>query len=165
MDTIAAIKSRTSIRKYKPEAIPRETLMEIVDCGRMAPTGYNDQPWVFVVVTDPRTRGRIAENTKYGKFIADAGACIAVFGDKKGRTMLEDACAATENMIIASQSLSLGSCWVNSHKTEHSEFVESLLKCPEDHELVTLLAIGVPNEERKTVKKELSKVLRWNSFS
>lgn len=164
MDAIQAIKSRVSIRKYKNMPVPKEILTEIVDCGRMAPSGYNHQPWLFVVVMDQGIRDRISQIAQYGRFIKDAGACIAVFCCKGEETMLEDACAATENMIIAAQAYGLGTCWVNSYKKQHSEEIIKLLNCPEDYELVTLIAVGYANEERRTPKKPLNEVIIWNKF-
>ncbi|GAB1483349.1 nitroreductase family protein [Treponema sp.] len=164
MDAIQAIKSRVSIRKYKNLEVPKNVLEELVDCGRLAPSGYNNQPWVFVVITDQQIRDKIAEAVRYGKFIAEAGACIAVFCNKNARTILEDACAATENIIIAARAHNLGSCWVNSYHKEHSSFVEKILNCPKDFELMTLIAIGVPAEERKTMKKPIAEVIRWERF-
>lgn len=164
MDTIQAIKSRVSIRKYKNTPVPKEILTDIVDCARLAPSGYNRQPWVFVVITDQDLRNQISQAARYGKFIKDAGACFAVFCHKDGETMFEDACAATENMIIASQSYNLGTCWVNSYKKQHSEEVKKILDCPLEYELMTLIAIGYPDEEKKTPKKALNEVLRWNKF-
>jgi len=164
MDAIQAIKSRVSIRKYKNIPVPREILIDIVDCARLAPTGYNRQPWMFVVVTDQGLRDQISQACRYGKFIKDSGACIAVFCDKGGETVLEDACAASENIIIAAQAYGLGTCWVNSYKKEHSEKIMQLLQCPAEYELMTLIAVGYPDEENRRLKKSLNEVIRWNTF-
>jgi nitroreductase len=163
MDAIEAIKSRTSVRKYLEREIPKELLEELVDCGRLAPSGNNRQPWTFVVVTDRGLLGRIAEATEWGKFIAKAGACIAVFCSE-GSTMLEDACAATESIIVAASSLGIGSCWVNSFRKAHSKGVEAMLSCPPDLELVVLLSLGYPAEAARRPKKELAEIIRWNGF-
>jgi len=165
MDALTALKSRVSVRQYKYQQIPLETLAEIVDCARLAPTGYNDQPWIFVVVTDRSLLRRISEVARHGRFLADAGACVAVFCHGDGRTPLEDACAATENMLIAAQALGLGSCWINSHGKDHSDEVKRLLKTPEGHELMTLVALGTPGEAKRAPKKALAEVLKWNAFT
>lgn len=164
MDVLEAIKSRVSIRRYKNIPIAKEILSEIVDCARLAPSGYNHQSWMFVVVTDENIKGSIAEAAQWGRFIKDAGACIAVFCKKGEETMVEDACAATENMIIAARAFDLGTCWVNSHKKSHSEKVKTILKCPPEYELITLLAIGYHEQHRAPSKKPLEEVIRWNGF-
>jgi nitroreductase len=164
MDVLEAIKSRVSVRKYKNIPIKKEVLSEIVDCARLAPSGYNHQSWVFVVVTDPSIKGSISQAAEWGRFIKDAGACIAVFCKKGEETMVEDACAATENIIIAARAFDLGTCWVNSYKKSHSENVKSILKCPPEYELITLLAVGYYDKQKSPPKKPLEEVIRWDGF-
>jgi nitroreductase len=164
MDAIQAMKTRKSIRRFQDQAIAREVLEDIADCGRLAPCGFNRQGWSFVFVTDRELLRRIAGEARYGRFIGEAGACAAVFTALGSETMVEDGCAATENIIIAAQAHGLGSCWVNSLRKEHSEAVKRLLACPADYELVSLVALGYPAESKTTPKKELSEVLRFNSF-
>ena len=72
MDAIEVLKTRRSVRTYKGEPVPRKIIEDIVDCGRLAATANNMQPWEFVVVTDPGMLPRIATTTDFGKFIADA---------------------------------------------------------------------------------------------
>jgi nitroreductase len=61
MDAIEAMKSRVSVRNYEQRPVPREVLEDIADCGRLAPTGRNEQAWTFVVVTEPGLRAKLAE--------------------------------------------------------------------------------------------------------
>ena len=167
MDTINVIKERRSIRNFLDKEIPDQILIDLVDCGRLAPTGYNRQPWEFVVITDEKLKKEIANLARYGRFIKDAGACIAVFCNKKEAfTLLEDACAATENIIIAAQNYGLGTCWVNSYQKEHSPKVEKLLNAPEEMVLTTIIAVGYHEEPEKNNrnKKELEEVIVWNEF-
>ncbi len=164
---VETIKSRKSIRKYIEKEIPKEILKDIIDCARLSPTGNNKQVWTFVVVTDKDLREKISYHAKYGPFIKEAGACIAVFCDEeKGTTPLQDACAATENIIIAAKAYNLGTCWVNSYQKKHSTLIKELLNCPENMELMTLLAVGYYNEDylKKRDKKTLEEVLKWNKF-
>jgi len=72
MDAIEVLKTRRSVRTYKGESVPRKIIEDIVDCGRLAATPVNIQPWEFVAVTDPEVLHRIANTTDYGKFVADA---------------------------------------------------------------------------------------------
>ena len=52
METLEAIRKRRSVRAYTGDPIPREDLETIVDAGRLAATGSNQQPWDFIVITD-----------------------------------------------------------------------------------------------------------------
>lgn len=51
MELMEAIRGRRSVRKFKPDPIPREDLEEIIDAGLCAPSGQNLQPWYFVALT------------------------------------------------------------------------------------------------------------------
>ena len=65
MDAIDCIKTRRSIRKFKPDKVPRETLMEILDCGRRAPSSMDKQPWQFIVIKDKSKLEELAkQNTR-----------------------------------------------------------------------------------------------------
>ncbi len=164
MDALTAMRSRTSVRKYESKPVPRDVLEDIVDCGRLAPTGRNEQGWAFVVVTSTELKARIAEAARFGRFIAGAGACICVFCRKDALCEVEDCSAATENMMIAAVAHGLGTCWVNSHRKDHSPAIEGLLGCPEGYELVTMFSLGYPAEVTRRPKKDLAEVLRWETF-
>lgn len=60
-DILDVISTRQSIRRYKPDPVPDELLMKVLEAGRWAPTGENDQPWILIVVTNPETRRKIGE--------------------------------------------------------------------------------------------------------
>lgn len=164
MNTIENIKTRRSIRKYENREISHDVLMDILDCGRLAPSGHNTQPWRFVVVTDKEVKDRLTNICKYGKFIKDAYAIIAVFSDKNALCMFEDACAATENMMLAAWHYGIGSCWISSYKRDHTEEASKLLNCPDTHELITMFTIGYPAEKPERKKKTLEEVVSFNSF-
>jgi nitroreductase len=164
MNAIEVMKTRRSIRKFKNGPIPDEILRDIIDCARLAPSGHNAQPWHFVVVTDAAIKDQIASLARWGSFIREASACIAVFCDTRADLRIEDASAATENIMLAAWHYGLGTCWVNSRKREHSKGVESLLKCPATYELMSLVAVGYPDEKPGPRKKKLDEVIGWNSF-
>jgi nitroreductase len=164
LDAIEALKTRRSIRQYEEKPVPRDLIEEIIDTARLAPSGRNTQPWEFVVITDETTRKRIAELAPHGKFIAQSGACVAVFA-RDGDFCVEDGSAATENILVAARALGLGTCWVASYKKPHSEAVQDLLGAPEGVLLVTLIALGYPAQEVEPQgKRELSEVLHWERF-
>ncbi len=164
LDAIEALRDRRSVRVYEPKPVPREVIEKIVDCGRLAPSANNIQPWEFIVVTEEATRKRIAELTDYGKFIAQAGACIVVFS-KDVKHYLEDCSAATENMLIAAHALGLGTCWVAGYGKAYAQPIAELLGVPLDHKLVALVSLGYPAQKPKSHgKRELSDVLHWEKF-
>lgn len=63
MELIEAIKARRSIRKFKADPVPDNVIKEIIDAGRLAPSGINLQPWRFVIVKSEQARKRLSEGT------------------------------------------------------------------------------------------------------
>ena len=163
METIEALKTRRSIRKFTDKPIPKEIIEDIIDCARLAPSANNVQPWEFIVVTKPETRKKLAEICDYGKFIKDAPVCIVVFC-KNTKYYLEDGSAATENILLASHSYGLGSCWVAGDKKPYAEEIRKLLSAPEGYKLVSLVPIGYPEEKPKPRKRKLEEVLHQEKF-
>lgn len=129
-EVLKAIKERRSIRAYEPTQISKEELDMIIEAGIYAPTGHNSQPWHFTVI---QNREVIEEINKAAKqvmatfevdFIRELGlnpdfdisykapTIIIVSGRKDAVSSKSDCDAATQNMLIAAQSLNIGSVWV-----------------------------------------------------
>jgi len=163
MEAMECLKTRRSIRAYSGEPVPREVVEDIIDAGRLAATAVNVQPWQFVVVTDSEVRRKLAGIADYGKFIAQAPVCVAVFCED-GKYYLEDGSAATQNILNAARAHGLGSCWVAGDKKPYCATIRDLLGVPENHKLVSLVAMGRPAEDPKPEKKPLSAVLHWERY-
>lgn len=165
MDLFEAIEKRCSVRTYLSKPVAKEDLDKIIDAARRAPTGRNEQPWEFVIVTDMYGRQRIAELTPYGKHIGVAGACIAVFCRDSTTYYVEDGAAATMSILLAATALGLGSCWVAGDKTAHAQAVADLLGAPQTHRLVSLVAIGYSGEDASPKpKRPLDEVVHWENW-
>lgn len=161
MDALEAIQRRRSIRKFTGESIPRKDLETIVDAGRLAASGSNQQPWEFIVVTDRRM---IDQLKVAAHWMEKAGAIIAVVMDPASRWWIEDGAAAIENMLIASTALGYGSCWLEGYTLPREKEFKVLLGIPETRKLLTLLPIGVPTEWPTKEKKQLFEVLHWERY-
>jgi nitroreductase len=158
------IKSRHSVRKFKPDPVDEKIIRDAVECAALAPTARNVQPWLFGVIQDKMILGKIAELAENGKFIADCAVCFVIFGEKKETYYLEDCCAATENLIIALQAHGVTSCWVAGDKKPYAEPVRTLLNAPDKYTLVSLVAAGAPAEISLTPKKEQKKILFFEKY-
>lgn len=161
MDALEAIRRRRSVREFTGDPIPKEDLETIVDAGRLAASGYNHQPWEFVVVTDPVMINQLKIAAQW---IATAGAIIAVILDPTSQYWLEDGSAAVENMLIAATALGYGSCWLEGYTRRHEEEFKQLLEVPSDKRLLTLVPIGVPVTWPEKTKKPLEQVLHWEKY-
>jgi len=163
MDAIEVLKTRRSVRAYRRAPVPRKIIEDVVDCGRLAASAINIQPWEFVVVTDPELRRRIAETTDHGKFIADAPVCVVVLCTDT-EYYLEDGSAATENILLAACAHGLGSCWVAGDKKPYAADICQLVGAPQSYKLVSLIPLGYPAESPEKAKRPLSDVLHWEKY-
>ncbi|HEX72490.1 MAG TPA: nitroreductase family protein [Candidatus Hydrogenedentes bacterium] len=164
MEAIEALRGRRSVRAYEHDKpIPRETIEAIVDCGRLAATARNIQPWEFVVVTAAEKLIQIADITDHGKHIAQSAACIAVFC-QDGKYYLEDGSAATQNILVAAWALGVGACWVAGDKKAYADKLRDLLGAPETHKLVSLVSLGYPTAVPNPNKRPLGDVLHWERY-
>jgi nitroreductase len=161
MEALEAIKKRRSIRKYTGHPIPREDLIKIVDAGRLAATGNNQQPWDFIVVTD---RAMIDNLKVAAQWMENAGAIIALVMDPSSRWWVEDGAAAVENILIASTALGYGSCWLEGYTLPKEEEFKKLMNVPREKRLLTLIPLGVPAEWPLPDKKPLEKVIHWEKY-
>lgn len=127
---IAAIKSRRSIRKYLPGRIKDEELAAILEAGAYAPSAHNEQSWHFTVIRDAELLDRISAKSK--ELMAEQPAdwvrtmgrnelfhvfyhapCVVVVSMRRdAMSPLVDCSAAIQNMLLAAESLDIGSCWI-----------------------------------------------------
>lgn len=144
MDTLEAVLSRRSVRKYKPDPVPDEHLAQILEAGRQAPSGGNRQPWHFIVVKDPEVRQAVAKACNKQMWMADADVIICACGlSEVSRWHQIDPTIALQNMILAATSLGYGTCWVGAMVEEE---VRAVLEIPPEVGIVCLTPVGVPAE-------------------
>lgn len=165
MDALTALQTRRSVRAYQSTPVAHEHLEQIFACGALAPSGCNQQPYMFVAVQKEETRKALASLCRYGGFLAQAPVAVAVFCNPAAITPFADACAAVQAMMTAAVALGYGTCWVNSHRLPHCKEVERLLNCPPELELAALFSLGKPEgQPRAPRKKPLAEIVRYESF-
>lgn len=179
MDVMEAIKTRRSIRSYKPDQIPENMLTEILEAARWAPSWANSQCWEFVVIQDFEVKKHLAThlspNNPATTAITEAPLVIAACGHRgksgyykgeprtdKGDWYMFDLGIATQNLALAAHSLGLGTVHVGFFN--HKE-VAKILEIPDDMEVVELLPLGFPASEPKpTPRKELKEIVSHNKY-
>ncbi len=168
MDILNLLKSRRSIRVYQDRPIPNDLLLQILEAGRWAPTGANLQPWHFIVVTDPETRRRIGEVTRFlfikSSHVEKAPVVIVLgFNTQKGKYGRYDVTLAGGNMMIMATYLGLGTCWIGAFDESK---VKKILEIPENIEVIGLITLGYPGENAEVPPRvELEKIVHWESWS
>ncbi|WP_094226460.1 nitroreductase family protein [Methanolobus psychrotolerans] len=141
------ILSRRSVRKFTEEPVENKEIKTILEAGRWAPSGLNNQPWRFIVIKDKSTMEELATCTHYGDIIQNAPLLIAVYLDLDvmyNRTKDVQAIGASiQNMLLACCDLKLGAVWLGEI-LNNSNKVNLILSCPDTLELMAVLAIGKP---------------------
>lgn len=153
METSKAISNRRSIRHYTDQKPSADQLTKILEAGRWAPSGLNNQPWRFKVLEGESKEG-LTLYTHYAKVISSAPVAIAVFlsvPDSYNRDKdLMAVGACIENMMLCAHDLGLGTCWLGEILNRKDEVVE-FLQLGADLELCAVITLGYPDEkaERK----------------
>ncbi len=163
-EIIQNILNRRSVRVYSDEQIKQEDLNLILQAGIYAPSGCNTQPWHFTVVQnqeilkvlDEETKKVLltcgdekfenyAKNEKYSIF-HHAPSAIIISGEKSALVPQTDCAAATENMMLAAESLGIGSCWIGLltylFKGAEGKKYTKMLEIPDGYEPYYAISLG-----------------------
>jgi nitroreductase len=149
MNIFQALLGRRSVRKFTDQPVGVEDLRRILEAGRWAPSGLNNQPWRFLVVRagDPR-QAALAGLTKYGHIVREAQALISVFLHTS--TMYHEgkdhqaAGACIQNMLLALHGLGLGGVWLGEILNQEAHVMEALQLPAEEYRLMAVIALGHP---------------------
>jgi nitroreductase len=154
METLKAIFTRRSIRKYSGNLLTDEQLEVLLRAAMQAPSARNKQPWHFIVIKEKELLKKISEAHPYGKMLQDAGAAIIICGDRTieetDSYLLQNCSAATQNLLLAAHDLGLGAVWLGLHPREDRiTSLKAILKFP-DHILpVSMISLGPPDETKE----------------
>jgi nitroreductase len=163
-ESLSLFHLRRSVRSFKEAPVSRHDLEKIVVAASLAPSARNIQPWEFIVVQDKKRLALLASLVApNGSFIAGAGACLVILC-RDTKYYLEDGAAATTQALLCAAGLGLGACWVAGDKKEYASGVLEALEAPAYFKLISLVALGVPNESPDVSKRALSEVLHWEHF-
>ena len=163
-EVIQNILNRRSVRVYSEDQIKPEDLELILKAGLFAPSACNSQPWHFSVVQnteiintlsaeskkemlkcDNENFKKMGENEKYNIFY-NAPTIIVVSGETDTFSPETDCSAATENMILAAESLGIGTCWIGLvnyllRSKRGQEYID-MLKVPEGYKPFFAITLG-----------------------
>jgi len=181
MDFIDLINKRQSVRKYSKKPVAKGDIEKCIEAARLSPSACNSQPWTFVVVNTPELAHKVGKASiglayTFNKFAPGAPVFIAIIIEKpkvvaqvgeklKDREFpLIDIGIAAEHFCLQAAELGLGTCmigWFNEEK------VKALLNIPENKRVGLLIALGHPVDnyrQRKKIRKDVSRVCRYNSY-
>jgi len=166
MDVYECIRTRRTVRIFKPDPVPDEILHNVLQAGRWAPSSSNTQPWHFVVVRNRATIAAIGRIATQGSFIGQAPLVIAIVMENARRPQL-DAGRAIQQMELMAWSKGLGTCFVGLRAVEQQAAIKNLLGIPETMELITVLPFGYRSAGRRGTgvpRKPLAEIAHSEKF-
>ena len=183
-----AIEKRRSIRKYKSDKVEKHIIEDILNCGRLAPSAKNRQPWKFVVITNKEKINAFADiminnHTKQddkldlqilkspnsvistAKVINQAPVLILIFREIDNNWIIGDNLsigACIENMCLRACELDLSTLWIRDTVYSAKELTRFLGFDDKIYELNSALCLGVPDENPPArPRKKLEEIITW----
>ncbi|MDM8231918.1 nitroreductase [Phocaeicola barnesiae] len=170
---VKTIMERRSVRKYKPQPVEREKMQTIVECGVNAPNAMNRQPWEIRVVDNPdfingvtelykKEQPKAAEDPNFKNMFRNAPTVVFVGRDVQSGSAEFDCGLLSENMMLAAQSMGIGSCCLGSpaafmRSPAAAEYLKQL-GFSEGYELLYCIAFGYPDEAPAAKPRDLTKI-------
>ena len=155
MDVFECIKTRRSIRKYQDVPVEWDKIGQILEAGKAAPSAGNLQDFRFIVILDPVQRKGIAEACLQQEWVAKAPVHIVVVSEPekskrfygiRGERLynIQDAAAATQNMLLMAHALGLGSCWIGAFEEDK---LRTVVHMPSEIRPQAIITIGYADEK------------------
>jgi len=151
METLQAIKTRRSIRKFLDKPVSSEIIRNILEAAMFAPSAGNQQPWQFIVLDDRKFLDEVPRICATASMCRQSPLSILVCGDssleKYPGFWVQDCSAAVENLLLAAHALGLGGVWAGVYPMkDRIEGFRRRLCLPEEITPFALVALGYPNE-------------------
>lgn len=178
IDVTSAVKenimTRRSIRKYKPQPVPRDTMQTILECGINAPNGQNKQSWEVRVVDNPefingitevykKANPKVAEDPSFKNMFRNAPTVVFIARDPSYDFSQIDCGLLSGNMMLSAWSMGIGSCCLGGPvrfmltDKEAAPYLERL-GFSEGYELTLCIAFGYPDEAPAAKPRDMGKV-------
>lgn len=167
LDNIA---TRTSVRDYEARPVEKEKIEKMLRAAMAAPTAMNKQPWHFVVVDQRNVLDALAGTNPYAKMLKKAPLAIVVCGntDKMieggGRDFwIQDASAATENLLLAAHAMGLGAVWTGAYPSEERCIsISKVLSLSDNLVPLNMIVVGYPAEHPQPKQKFKEENVSYN---
>jgi nitroreductase len=153
---------RRSVRRYKADPVPRESVVKALEAARIAPSAAHRQPWHFIVVEDAEMRKKLAGRQAWA---AVAPVIVVAFADEEASPSWcsNDVGIAFEHFVLTATELGLGTCWMGL--TSRNDEIRRLLGTPTNLKVVAMTPLGVPDEEpAPKERKSLDEIASWGAY-
>ncbi len=153
--------TRRSHRKYEAVDVPQDTLDQLFELCRYAPTSVNCQSYYFRIVRDKSIIDKLSKVRDRSSLpIGNAPMAVAICADPAlSRRYIEDGCIAAYHFMLAAWCLGLGTCWIAALDRDN---VKEMLDIPQNHYVATVTPLGYPSQRIKRApdRKDVAWFLR-----
>jgi nitroreductase len=158
LETLEAIRTRRSIRRYTEAPVSDEIVTTLLEAAMAAPSAGNEQPWHFIVIRDPNMLEQIGHEHQYAQMAKDAQVVIVICCDETLEQYegfwVQDCAAATQTLLLAAHAQGLGAVWCGVYPAEDRVLaIRKLLALPEQIVPLCLVPIGYPAEKKPPAER------------
>lgn len=169
METIEALLTRRSIRKYKNQPVEKDKIEIILKSAMYAPSAMNLQGWHYVVIDDKVMMEETIKSIPHAELLRQTPAAILVCGDagveKNESWMIQNCSAAIQNILLAAHGLGIGTCWIAIHgMDEIVKNVAEQFKLPENVIPISLITLGYPDESVSAEDRFRKEKIHYNKW-
>ncbi len=165
MNVYECLKTRRTVREFKPDPVSDESLAKVLSAARWSPSSRNQQPWRFVIVRDRAALAKLGETASSGGFLARAPLAIAIVMEDADQPQM-DAGRALQQMELIAWSEGMGTCFVTL-TDDQRESIAELLGIPRGLELITVLPFGYRRDDfrsRGVARKPMSELVHVERY-
>ena len=170
MKYLDLVKNRVSIRDYNPKLkVDKDTLLRIIEAGRLAPSAANKQPWRFILVSSEEMLEKIRP-CYHREWFKQAPHILIVVGDKTKswvrktdnyNSIETDLTIAMDHMILAAESENVGTCWIAAFD---NDILRNALQLNNDEVVYSITPLGYQNKgyqkPTEKIRKPINEVLK-----
>lgn len=170
-ETLSVIHKRRSVRHFTGEKVSRQMVEQLLRAGMAAPTAMHGMPWRFIVVTERCILQELEESLPFARMLVQAGTAIVVCAapgqaalGKEEFAILDCACAS-ENILLAAQSLDLGAVWTAVYPNPELMLeVRKILGIPKSVIPLNVIPVGVPVSGETATDKFDTHHIHWEKW-
>ena len=180
---------RRSYRKFKQEKVPVETILDVLETAHYAPSGANEQPWRFIIISDPMKKKKVREASERGEkemyskvsgefkewlleqglspekpFLEEAPMLVAVLMRRDAKYARESVWLSIGYLLLALEQHGLGTV---PYTPSNTGYPLDVLMAPEEYSLEAILPVGVPDDGASETCRETVESLifhnRWGN--
>lgn len=174
MELIDGLKTRRTTRAFSTRALTRETILQILDIARYAPSGANKNAWRFIVTTDKSKLTTLSQMQPFSKWLANAQAAVAIAADPAAtQYWLEDCSAAAYAIYLAGLAKGVGVAWAAVQQSadpaedmRRQTYARDILSIPKELNVPILMGLGYPQDTPLAPRKmpALEELVSWEAY-